>query len=966
MIHLLKRLVIYFLLSSLICSVLLFFGAKFYGEPFVENYIEEDIAKKFGLQIQIDKVVIRFLPPISIKLEGLNINSADGAQNLQADAAEVFLDIFKMLPHFPTPGLVGRATLTKPVMMVKLPFLPPQTFIPPAGSLTPPGGVDVELPGAFILNLSVDVQDGQVQVLQQQSNKGYVELLRLEKMFTTLKVPDLNGEWEFTLFANVGLSKLSTVSIPVEVKSSLGLDLKPLRLKVTSAELRVGGIPAALSGWFDPATLFYSWNIKMDVPDLGKIRSFVLPGTWSGVVQADVKVDKIPALQMTGQLEIKNVYGDIEVMNQGLKLSGSVGVNASSQFSFANGLKINSLNLSTNLTNMAMGYEKLFHKDRGVPMSFVGNLSHEGNSFSLNQLNFELAQLKGTFAGKVSLGESSDFKLLIPQTNLTGLEKYFPLFKSPLVGTAEANIEIKGEISKPATLFLDINPLILNNVRMDTSWKSEDKTKSIDGVVSIDTRSNLRIQNQELKSSVIDAQIDLTRVGINWGDLFVKPAANLFKLELRANQKDFWANIEKAQFATTAGIIYATGNIRDPIKPQMEIKVQTPQVDLTRLSALLPMLKKWNLIGTVSGEVALNGRYDPLLGIEKAPLRMNGFFKAQVPEFSYTPETPKDGKVVASPPTGTNAPAPQPLIPPWPILTDSILKTDVSIGKLKFKDLLIEGIDWKGNFARGVLAGQMGIKKFFKGSVTIPRVRLSLKEAAPTTQVEVLWSEVDSGKAFDWFLPNWKGMFQGVSGGTMNMTLLHPSNPKLLRESLASGKVNLRNAFFSTFKLDEMVNAKLSQIPGLGSKAKVSTKGVSGTLNVDFEYVQELLRFSKLEFSTPEKNALSAVGWIKTDKSLSIKGNAYIVNPPVQGSVRAANSDGQGRLVVPVEFEGFLMEPKLNIAEAAIKGMLTKTAEYEGRRLKGEAKKALDGEVNKAKKKVQDELTKGIKGLIGQ
>lgn len=963
--NLIRRLFILWIVSSLILAGLVFGLLKFYGEPFVKNYIETDLAEKVSMKITLQDVKIKFLPPISIRLEGVEIASEDGTKSLTAESADLFIDIFKSLPSLPDLNLSARATLVRPLATVKIPLLGPQQVAVPT---TATGPMSVTMPGGFNLTLDLDIQDGGVTVLRQNEAREYSTYFKLEKSFCNLKAPGLDREVELNIFTNISAEKLSKGSVPLELKSKFSLDLAPVLLKISSSEIRLGGIPGSVTGNIDPVSMQYKLNVKVDVTDLGKIRSFAFPGTWQGALTADVKVEGAEKVRANGTVQAKNVYGDLEYLDADYKLSGSMGVNGITSFTYSDNFKIDSMSFAANLTNMAISYREFFRKDRAVPLTALANLSQEQAGLKINTLNFELGHLKGSFSGHLGSNEKteSNFKLAISKTVLAGMEKFFPIIRTPLTGFAEANVEVRGKLSEPDGLFIDVNPLILSQVKVDAFWKSKDETRYLEGALLVNTRSNFRIQNQQLTASATDTQIDFSKVGIIWADTFIKPLGNILRLDVYASQKDKFMQITKAELTTPAGVLNVSGSFRDPLKPEMKLKAQTPQMDLTRLTQMIPMLRKWKLSGKINGDMLLDGRYEPKLGVEASIMRLDGTIKAFLPEFAYIPEVPVEGKVSAQPAPDPKKKKNPAILPPWPILVDSAVRTELTIGKLFYKDLIVEGLKWKGALDRGTLVGQIDIKEVFGGTVIVGKLKIPMKDAQPTTQLNAVWGNLQAGKAFDWLLPNWKGLFSGVSNGSIDLVMLHPDNPDFTLESVVRGKGTLKNGFLSTLKFDQAVNSKLAQIPGLGAQTPFTTKGVAGNVDFDFEFNKNMVRFRNFDMVTPEKNEFHGGGWIKTDKTLDIKGNVHLTKPSVQGSVVQANSDKEGRLVVPVQIDGSVTDPKMNIADQTIKTMLAKTAEYEGARLRGEAQKALKIEVEGAKKKLGDELNKGIKNLLGK
>lgn len=180
---------------------------------------------------------------------------------------------------------------------------------------------------------------------------------------------------------------------------------------------------------------------------------------------------------------------------------------------------------------------------------------------------------------------------------------------------------------------------------------------------------------------------------------------------------------------------------------------------------------------------------------------------------------------------------------------------------------------------------------------------------------------------------------------------------KLLEEVAASGKAEIKNGFVSTASIDGLVNAKLSGIPGVGDKAKINSGGLASEMRTDFSYAQAVATLKNFLAVTPKKDEVSLNGTMTLAFDCDMAGEARLVSAPVQGSVRAANSDAQGRLVVPIRFRGNLKSPSVDIASETIQAMLTKTAAFEANKLKDKA-------ISEGKKKLEDEAKKAGADLL--
>jgi hypothetical protein len=149
-----------------------------------------------------------------------------------------------------------------------------------------------------------------------------------------------------------------------------------------------------------------------------------------------------------------------------------------------------------------------------------------------------------------------------------------------------------------------------------------------------------------------------------------------------------------------------------------------------------------------------------------------------------------------------------------------------------------------------------------------------------------------------------------------------------------------------------MVNQKLMSIPGVGaSSSKIHSGGATANIDSGFDFRKATLNLSGFYVLTPEKNELRVSGFIKTNQQMDLQGQAFIANPPVSGSVLAANSDNQHRFILPVHFTGTAKNPEFNLTQDVVSKILSNTARHEAENLKAGLKSNLQ---DAAKKKLQE------------
>ncbi|MGE3973756.1 MAG: hypothetical protein AB7F59_04440 [Bdellovibrionales bacterium] len=946
-----------------------FVFSQFFAEGYIKDFVEKDLAQKTNLQLKVGSAKVRLLPPIAISMGQVEAAAPDQTKKMIAEQAEVRVDLFSLLTHLPRHHIKTQILLLKPVIQIRLPPAPTAnasatTAVPPTVTST-----SISFPENFDANVVFDLQGGEFHVTQQGVNPTIpdTKLLSLNQLYITLEMPNLRSPWNLKVLAEQNTFTPFLITLPLDFYSEIHPNFETMKLDFKNAGLRFVGISTQIAGQVNLNNMHHSWDAKFSAPDLASIKNLSLPGIWRGSILANIKVNAAENLAVSGAVNVKDVMGDFSLKKEGFSYEGILKSTASTSFVYQKQLDLKTAVGFLDLTEASLTYKNLFKKERNVAFNADFDLGNDQNGIQVKKLKARLAQLQASGSGLLALSpeQSSEIDIHIPKTNMAGLEKNFPLLQAPLVGSVQIDASIKGDFQKPDTLLVNVNPIVLENLKVNAKWSSEDKTKTINGLSVINAKATVILQGHDLKSSQVDAQADLTHASLLVQDMFVKALGQPFRLSLVTSQSAKTVNISKATFYSSAGPIDIKGTVSDPLNPLMNLNIETAGLNLTNLAQIFPMLKKWKLSGVTQARLNLSGQYLFKEGITLSPLALNGRVSANLPEFNYQSPPAPVGATGSEP---APAPAPESIFPQWPILKTLKLQTDLKVGKLTYNDLLISGLTWQGKIDKGQLNAKFDIKNLFDATVSVIKLRTSLTNIAPTTLVDVIWGNMDLARATDWFFPNWKGLVSGVSSGAMDISLLHPTHKKFLNDTVIRGSMKVSQGFLSTLKFDEIINKKLHEFPGVGDQTKINSKGVAGNISTSFEFTKSMLNLKPFNVVTPEKNELQAQAWIKTDKSMELRGDVYLSNPPVKGSILEANSDESGRMVVPVRFTGTVTNPELNIAEQTIKTMLTKTAQYETRKaanlLRKKAESEFNQQVDQGKKKLQEEVSKGFKNIF--
>jgi hypothetical protein len=349
--------------------------------------------------------------------------------------------------------------------------------------------------------------------------------------------------------------------------------------------------------------------------------------------------------------------------------------------------------------------------------------------------------------------------------------------------------------------------------------------------------------------------------------------------------------------------------------------------------------------------------------LSENPLRVKGQISLEIPQIIYkshpstttqnTVEPKNTGLPAASKPiqhsTGALSaaePKSAPLLPDEAVVRTAQIEMQVNIKNINFNNLQIQNVEWVGSLKNGELKGHASIGHVLGGSLKINDLAMNLTQPGNPAQLSLDLEKLNINEALTWKSPSWKDLVKGTLSATAHVSTQGPQ---------AQGSAHLSEAYVSTLQIDQLINEKLAQIPGLKGKELVKSKGFAADIRSDYEYKNSTLNLKNLVFSTPDKNELKAQGTINTNKEANLTGTAFLATAPVGGSIRKANSDADGRFVIPFEIKGNLAHPQISFAQKTVQQMLKNTASQE---LKNLGTKNLNKTLEQLKKN-------GLKGLFG-
>lgn len=950
------------LIFTLVVVVAIF--CQVFLDPWLKNQVITQINSRIDGKFTVEEVGVSLLPPLGIKMEKVHLTLRQPELDFAAESLRARATLMGFL--------VRRVQLKIALDNSELLFVQPAPE-----QAKSKAAIDTAKPSANPLDLSLPLQ-AEMDVVVRNSR---IRILGPEKKSTIADMQvsgltfhgfDVRGPWEMSMESYVGTHLAgSDFQFPLQVQTELSREQNVIKTQKTV--VNVAGLIAVIAGQTDLVQGSHDWTIAAKIPQLEKLRAppqFLPPGKWTGSISAQVRAQK-PAgktWQAAGDVRLKDLYGDVKYIKGDAKIEGQLTSDAEAQFTYGDKITIPKFQLTAQLQQLGIAYGKYFNKPVGIPMAINVDGMSNNDVMNLKNCKLVLANLIAQAQGSVQTSSSaiSNIHIEIPATNLSGFEKYFPILSgAPVQGVLQLNATAQGNLTQPESIKVQINPLTLKQARATINWNSQDRKMKVSGPVRVNLVAQANAQGKQLSSAALKLQGQFSGLSIQAPGLFEKRSGQPLEVLLSAQQKGQALNISQGDVQLPPGRMALIGSIRDWQRPALALKLKSAKISLASLSEMLPMLRSYKLTGDLSTDMDLNGIYDFKKGITQSALTLSGNVQAHLKNYVYlSPKTQMDGTQS----TGKNKISetkPEPILPDWPILRTSRIASQLQVDEIHYNDLLISGVSWKGQLNQGNLQGKASVMRVFDGSIQVNSLATSLIQAQPTTVAVAQMRNLNIGHAVNWALPDWKDQIAGIATGTSDMVIPHPSRADFLKTLKAKGQLQVQNAKLSSLKFQQLAKDKLSKIPGVGNKANVPMDDLLADVSTNYNLQEARLNLINFDMKTPAHDELRAEGWIGLDKQVDLNGTAYLANAPVSGSVREANSDASGRLILPLKIRGNIMQPEVAFAEETIKQLIANTAKLEGKKLTQKIQQQGSDAIKKKGEETLKNLGNSVKGLFG-
>ncbi len=953
--------------------------AQFYLEPYLKRQIEARGSAALGSPLTVNAVKIGLLPPLKAHVLGIKTTLPKPAASVEIERLTVIAHVGRGVADPSAPLGRFEIHIEKPVISAVLPGA--AETAPSAGRAEEPPepAAGNPLEGQRDLSAEIRVNDATIDVKYE----GLDRAARLSPLSLSLTIPSLKGPWSIRLDSRNAVS-WDGIRLDAPIKTQAEFKYDGAHVAISKAEGNIGGLLFAANGEQALATGTRAggrWNLQVNVADLSKLPappSFLPPGRFTGQIQADInaKTGADGAWAADGAIHVRRFQGEGAFAFKDAKAAGLIAADAAIEFDYSGGaLLLPKAQAVVSLDGAEIAYSNLFAKPKTVPLNLRIDAVGDARKIELRELKLVFAELNAQAKGSLALGEGSGaasrIGIDVARTSLAGWEAYFPVLAgAPVTGFIELKANIEGDPRDPETLNVALTPLLLENVKGRARWASADRTQSVSGPIEIDARANVRARGKELLNASLSADAQLTGLSIKKKDVFEKRAGQPMRLSLKADKKGGVIELKPSLLALGQSRLQASGRVREPQRPKLDLHLSSPKLVFKELGAFLPAVRDLLPEGTGVFKADLGGTFDFKLGVQGSPLKAKADFSAVIPRYAFqSTASPAAGGKAA--PTAA-APEPQPLLPDWPVLRDSAILSNVRVDGFQFNDLPAQGVHARLALNQGVLTGGIEITKIFGGSTQLSNMRADLKQAQPDFEARARFKGIDADAAMTWVSKDWKNLVKGSASGELAARLAHPSRADFVARTRADGDVTLTDAFVSTLQFDKAANDVLAKIPGVGDDRRVASKGVAADVRVSLAWEKNRALIRNFVFLTPENNQISLNGVIDPQKNLDLSGTAYLATAPVKGSVREANSDANGRFTIPIQIKGNMLQPRASFAQASIEGILKNTANHELKKAQGKAQARIKEEQRKLEGKAKSEIDKlgdkikkeGLKGLF--
>ncbi len=812
----------------------------------------------------------------------------------------------------------------------------------------------------------------------------------------SVRARDTGLEASFSVGFHGGLSAADAL-LPVSLDGRVAASHDAVKL--LGVTFKTAGLDGSASGELALSPAKGKFQAALDVADLSRVSlrpedkaSLGLTGQPAGAVQLklDGGIDAQGSLTAVGELHLRDLVLPLRApektafsnLARGQHIDGPVSLHADVPFQLRASLAapapasfyVQKAAVGFDLTQASLVSKGLLEKPRGTPLrgEAVISSSESGVEISNASFTFHNLGLSANATLPVPLGASAAASFRVNISSLAGFPSLLPMLREAApagaaVADAQGSVAAEGNLSvvaaEPGKALVDLRTFNVKSLRLPLAWENE--SLSLQGVATGGASGGVRYDAGDIAISRTSGSFDLTALDISLPGKFAKKRGRKLVLGFDAQGTPARLQVRRASLAADGLTASLAGTAAFDARRNANVNLTTTaHAELALLREYLPKLGMKVSGGVFDSNLKISGQWLPAGGVEKSPLAVSGkvtgkLQRVEMPEPPHAEaSTQGTASIAKGPSQPTAAASPQPMLPNWPVARNANVSFRFDLGEFKRGALVASGVAATGTLSQGSLTGAAGVNSVFGGKATLTKLSATLLTPKLAVHGAAGVDGLDLASAAAFVDPSYGKIVKGTLKADSTFAVPDALGD-VLGTAIANGTAQIHNGYLSTATFDGLLNAKLKAIPGLGDKAKVNTGGVAAEIRTGFSVLNGTATLRDFVAATPARDEMDLAGSMNLAFDCDLSGTAHLANAPVSGPVREANSDPQGRLVVPVRFHGNLKAPQADIATGAIEEMLKKTASHEFDKRKNQA-------IDEAKKKAQSQLQDAAGGLLDQ
>ncbi|PIT99329.1 MAG: hypothetical protein COT74_10010 [Bdellovibrionales bacterium CG10_big_fil_rev_8_21_14_0_10_45_34] len=990
-----KRFLIWFVIFYVVlAAVVVFVGPKI-ASPYLKQLIIEKAQQEAGVELQIGALNLEVLPAPRVDLSDVKVTHP--TFGFSADLSWVTLQ-----SHWNKELFEGRpdiyVTVQKGSSVIKY-ASSPDAEIPPAPEPTTYTAIDTSrLPvkpkihfnlTQFALDVLFsdpkeestpsDPDPKDDEALTPDSSSTPQKGTRAANIFIReidITLDTQNNSLSLSLDSEIkSNSPIGPIDIPIKWQSEWLLD-SINKIEIQKSKLTVADLPINVSGQFLPPKDSHNWVIGIPSLDLSSISwqpSFLPLKNWTGhlIFSTQLRKDEM-GWSAAGGLEARNIGAVVGLAQTDYEVKGPISANMKVNYSFRKEeLTVEPFSLSVNASELAIRHGQIFEKPANTHLSLETSGRLDREYLTVHMFRTQLSKLRAQGSLRWPMKNKvvpfqSTFELA--ETDLKGLEKLFPLAaKHPLTGKMKMQVSVSGRKVDPWTAWTTtIESLELDSVsgRLDYA----DQKTEIRGPFTADANMRGRLLGWIPLQSALTAKIDLSSLSIRDSQFLTKKQGLPLRIQAQWSSKRNLLSVKNFQVITPAGTANIIGEISNlllkpgmnfsQLQPHLNVKLKTSPIDLSAAQNLSPMLSNKRLSGKVQLEQNLIGQYSSKDTFLEQNLRSTGTITFLADELII----PQNSSAQTGGLAGSTDPQQkkrEPLfeLPEGKFIDQMSQALNIEIKKMNFGSMQVKNLKTKSTFKNRVAMTSGSVSEVFEGQLVLNGFQIDMKGKFPQSQGAIKLTQLNIEKALHWWNPEWSKYFAGSATGEIQWksSLETPVN---VDSVVARGSMTIENGHFRTLPFETMIDEKLAQLPGVGEKARLRTGGARLKLLAPFTVKEGAIHLASFRAISPEKNELLLNGKMGFNKSLDLEGTAYLVDAPIKGSVREANSDPQGRLEVPIRITGRVDKPDFDVQQTILTQWTKRTLAFEANKVKNVVNDNIEQGKQEIRNRAGEELIK--------